>query len=144
MSRIVIDLPSNFLFSTNIPIRITDINYGGHAGNDTILSLVHESRMQFLSSLGYTEMNCGGNGLIMSDAAIVFKRELFYGETVTIFVKATNFSKKTFDLFYKMEKQQEGKAVVVATIKTTMACYDYNAKKVVSLSEEVVAKLDSM
>ncbi len=144
MSRIAIDLPANFHFSTNIAIRITDINYGGHAGNDTILSLIHESRMQFLNSIGYTEMNCGGKGLIMSDAAIVFKQELFYGETVTISVKAMNFSKISFDLFYKLEKQQEGKTVLVAKVKTAMVCFDYTAKKVSSLNEEVIEKLSSI
>ena len=144
MSRIEIDLPKDFHFKTTIAIRITDINYGGHVGNDTVLSLVHESRMQFLNSIGYTEMNCGGKGLIMTDAGIVFKKELFYGEIVTVSVKAQNFSKISFDLFYKLEKQELGKTVVVAKVKTGMVCFDYTAKKVVSLSSEVIEKLNAI
>ena len=77
MSRIRIELPSNFQFSTNISIRITDLNYGGHVGNDTILSLLHEARVQFLKSFGYTEMKFEGVSLIMSDVGIEFKKELF-------------------------------------------------------------------
>ena len=65
MARITIELPPAFYFSTDIMVRITDINYGGHVGNDTILSLIHEARMQFLNSLSYTEMNCGEIALIM-------------------------------------------------------------------------------
>jgi acyl-CoA thioester hydrolase len=141
MARITIDLPTEFRFSTAISIRITDINYGGHAGNDTILSLVHEARMQFLNSAGYTEMNCGGTGLIMTDAAIEFKKELFYGEVVKVSVVATNFSKISFELFYKMEKQTEAKTILVAKVKTSMVCFDYNAKKVTAFSPEVIEKL---
>jgi len=144
MSRIEIDLPADFVFTTHLPIRITDINYGGHVGNDTVLSLVHESRMQFLKSAGYTEMNCGGKGLIMTDAAIVFKKELFYGDTVIVSVKAMNFSKISFDLFYKMEKIQEGKTVLVAKVKTAMVCFDYTVKKVAALTEETIEKISSM
>ena len=61
MARIKIDLPDNFSFTTSIPIRITDVNYGGHVGNDTILSLIHEARMQFLKQLGYSELEFAGS-----------------------------------------------------------------------------------
>jgi acyl-CoA thioester hydrolase len=141
MARVTIELPSEFRFSATISIRITDINYGGHAGNDTILSLIHEARMQFLSSQGYTEMNCGGTGLIMTDAAIEFKKELFYGDVVTVSVVAANFSKISFELFYKMEKQTEGKTVLVAKVKTSMVCFDYTAKKVTAFSTDIIEKL---
>jgi acyl-CoA thioesterase FadM len=43
MARIKIELPQSFSFTCRIPVRITDINYGGHAGNDTVLSIIHEA-----------------------------------------------------------------------------------------------------
>lgn len=141
MARISIELPPAFYFSTNITVRITDINYGGHVGNDTILSLIHEARMQFLNSLGYTEMNCGGIGLIMADAAVEFKKELFYGNIVTISIAAISLSKISIELVYKMEKQEKGKIVLVAKAKTTMIGYDYTAKKVASFPKEVIGKI---
>ena len=66
MARIKIDLPEKFSFTTSIPVRITDINYGDHVGNDTILSLLHEARVQFLKTFGYKEMEFEGVGMIMS------------------------------------------------------------------------------
>src|SRR6516162_10262935 len=83
MSRIKIELPSHVSYTTEIPIRITDINYGSHVGNDTILGLVHEVRMQWLSHLGYeSELAIEGVGLIMVDAGIEFKSQLFYGNPI--------------------------------------------------------------
>ena len=136
MARIRIELPEYFSFSCRIPVRITDINYGGHAGNDTILSLVHEARMQYLRHLGYTEMNFGGTGMIMADVAIEFKNELFYGEEVSISVMALEISKIGFDLVYKLEKEINGERKPVAFAKTGMICYDYGKKKIVSVPEE--------
>ncbi|HEY6503142.1 MAG TPA: thioesterase family protein [Chitinophagaceae bacterium] len=141
MSRIKIDLPDNFIFTTSIPVRITDINYGGHTGNDTILSLIHEARVQFLGNKGYTEMEFAGVGMIMADVGIEFKSELFYGDTVIASVTVANLSKVSFDVYYKLEKEMTGKKVLVAAAKTGMVCYDYKNKKIVAVPEEARKKL---
>ena len=137
MSRIRIELPLQFSFSTNIPVRITDLNYGGHVGNDTILSLIHEARMQFLKNYGYTEMEFEGASLIMSDVGIEFKTELFYGDEVKAFVAAANFSRASFDVYYKLVNGEN----TVAIAKTGMVCYDYKIKKVVRVPEVAARKM---
>ncbi|MBL0335028.1 MAG: thioesterase family protein [Chitinophagaceae bacterium] len=141
MARIQIDCPEQFSFHCTIPVRITDINYGSHAGNDAILGMVHEARMQYLQSLGYTELSFAGCGLIMSDAALQFKQELFYGEMVEVSVQATELGRIGFDLVYKMEKSVDGKIVTVAIAKTGMVCYNYQLKKPVSIPAEAAARL---
>lgn len=143
MARIKIQLPDHFSFSCSIPIRITDMNYGGHAGNDTILSIVHEARMQFLQSFGYTEMQFGEVGMIMADAAIEFKSELFYGDIVMASVAAGEFSKIGFELVYRLDKETNGKKILVAIAKTGMICYDYEKKKIASMPEEAKMRLMS-
>ena len=143
MARISIELPGEFKFSTNIPIRITDLNYGGHVGNDTILSLIHEARMQFLHSYGYSEKNLGGVGMIMGDVAIVFKNELFYGDTITAQVTITEMSRASFDIIYKFQKERDGKLIDVVHAKTGMVCFDYEKRRPASIPEEVVTKWNS-
>jgi acyl-CoA thioester hydrolase len=141
MPRIKIILPEDFIFSTKIAVRITDINYGGHVGNDTILSILHEVRIQFLKSYGYSELNFGGTGLIMSDVSIEFKNELFYEDTIIASVKATEFSKVAFEVYYKLEKQRGENKTLIAIAKTGMVCYDYNSKKIVSIPQDVKERL---
>jgi acyl-CoA thioester hydrolase len=133
MSRIQILLPENFNFSTEIPIRITDVNYGGHVGNDSILSILHEARMQYLRHHGYTEMEFEGVSMIMSEVIIQFKSEAFYGDVLKAEVKASEFSRAGFSIFYKLLKGDS----IVAIAKTGMVCYDYSRKKVVSVPEKV-------
>jgi len=141
MARIKIELPEKFAFSASIPVRITDINYGGHVGNDNILSFIHEARIQFLRNYGYEELNLAGRGLIMSDVAISFHNELFYGDTLEVFVTASDFTRVGFDVLYKMMKKSTAGSVLVASAKTAMVCYDYELKKVSSVPEAVKQKL---
>jgi acyl-CoA thioester hydrolase len=141
MARIKVELPEQFTFTTTIPIRITDLNYGNHVGNDTILSMIHEARVQFLQQLGYGELNLAGVGLIMSDVAIEFKSELFYGDAVIASVVAGDLTKISFDLYYKLEKKNGDTTQLVAVAKTGMVCYDYGKKKVTAIPQEVVDKL---
>jgi len=144
MARIKLTLPDQFPFTTSIPVRITDLNYGAHVGNDTILSLIHEARVQFLASLGYEELNLAGVGLIMSDVAIEFKRELFYGTFLKAHVAAGDFTRIGFDLYYKLTVAQENSETIIAVAKTGMVCYDYAAKKVVAVPEEAVTKMQQL
>ena len=140
MARIKIDLPGQFSFSTKIPVRITDINYGGHVGNDSILSLLHEARLKYLTHLGFSELNIAGVGLIMADVGIEFKGESFYGDELTVSMAAGEFSKISFEVFYKMETVRDGKTILIAKAKTGMVCYDYEKKKVVGVPGEFVEK----
>ncbi|HTE23405.1 acyl-CoA thioesterase [Flavitalea sp.] len=144
MARIKIDLPSNFSFRVTIPVRITDINYGGHVGNDSVLSIMHEARMQFLKYHGYSELDFGGTGLIMNDVGIEFKNELFYGDSIIASVSAGDFSKVSFDLYYKFEKSTGEKLVLVAAAKTGMICYNYDQKKISVVPEAAKTKISSI
>ena len=141
MARIKIQLPTFFNFSTTLPIRITDLNYGGHVGNDTVLSIIHEARVQFLKSRGYQELDVEGVGLIMSDVAIEFKSELFYGDIITAFVSTGDFSGVAFDIYYKLEKITATDATIVAIAKTGMVCYDYSKKKIAAIPVSAKSRL---
>ena len=143
MNRIKIELPDSFPFSTVITIRITDLNYGGHVGNDSFVSLIHEARQQFLRSHGYEELSIGGAGLIMTDVAIEFKKELNYGNKVRISVKAEGFDKLGFDLLYKLEIISESAIILAGKAKTGMLLYDYTNHKKVPVPAAVVEKLSA-
>ena len=138
MSRIRIELPATFGFTTTIPVRITDINYGGHAGNDAILAMIHEARVRFLDSHGLSEMKFAGAGLIMADVGIEFKAEVFYGDSIVASVQMSNLSKVSFDIFYKLEKETNGQRKLVAAAKTGMVCFDYDSKKICTVPPTVM------
>lgn len=141
MERVKINLPEKFSFSTFITIRITDLNYGAHVGNDTFLSLIQEARQQFLMSYGYKELSVEGVGLILADAAIEYKRELNYADEIKISVAPSGFDKYGFDLYYKIEVVTNEETILAAKAKTGMLCYDYEKRKLVTMPETAKEKL---
>jgi len=141
MARIKLEKPEKFVFSTEIDVRISDINYGGHLGNDAVLSIIHEARMRFLKSMGFSETDVSDNcGLIMGDAAIVFKAEAFYGDRLKVDIAVQDMSPLGFDIFYVITKVPTGEEAIRA--KTGMVFFDYAAKRVRKAPDAFISALN--
>lgn len=138
MARVKLDLPAQFPFSTELEVRIRDINYGGHLGNDALLGLLHESRLRYLKSLGWTEMSICGAGLIMTDSVIVYKSEAYLGERLKIDIAIGDLNKYGFDFFYRVAKSDSGKEV--ARAKTGVVFFSYDRKKMTGTPEEFASR----
>ena len=138
MARIKLSIPEKKVFSTEIAVRITDINYGNHVGNDALVSLLHEARMQWLASLNYTELNIENASLIMADLAVEYKAESFYRDTLLIDIFIGEITKVSFEMYYKITAQRKEVIFLIAHAKAGMVCYDYKAKKVASIPEKFI------
>lgn len=134
MARIKINIPEKIIATVIIPVRITDINYGNHAGNDALVGIIHEARVQWLSQLGYTELNIEGTGLIMSDLEVEYKNESFYGDQLKVTICVGELTAVSFELFYSIVNQENK---LIAKAKTGMVCFDYVNKKVVIVPEKL-------
>lgn len=142
MARVKIIFPKQApLFTATIPIRITDINYGNHVGNDALLSIVHESRMQLLTTWGFSEMNAGGTGLIMADVMIAYKNESFYGDILSVSLYCDECTTLSFDLLYHIATSRNGKQIDIAHVKTGMICFDYATRKIAPMQEALKQNL---
>lgn len=141
MGRIKIEMPSIVIGTIEIAVRISDINYGNHLGNDSLVSIIHEARVLWLKKYQYTELNAGGAGLIMGDLAVEYLNESFYGDMLTISLAAGEISKVSFELFYAIQTSRDEKNILIAKAKTGMICYDYSNRKVMSIPADLKAKL---
>jgi acyl-CoA thioesterase FadM len=139
MGRIKLEMPSVYSFKTDLTVRITDINYGGHLGNANVLALIHEARVRFLKSYGYSEVDVEGYGTIMLDSVIVYKAQAFAGDVLQIEVAAGDFSRIGCDIFYRMTSKETGMEVALA--KTGISIFDYQNQKCISPPDAFVKKL---
>ena len=142
MARIKIDIPEKVIALFLIPVRIADINYGNHVGNDAFVSIIHEARVQWLKQYDYTELKIESIGLIMSDLALEFKNESFYGDVVEIKLSAGEISRVGFELYYQLFAKRNDENILLANAKTGMVCYDYDAKKVAAIPEKLKTILE--
>lgn len=137
MARIRIELPEKCIATFKIPVRITDINYGNHVGNNSMVEIIHEARMQFLLQHNFTEMDVCGTSLIMNELAIEFKNEAFYKDVLEVKIFVGEIAKVGFELFYSLSATRNNVSLIIANAKTGMVCFNYNAKKVEAVPEEL-------
>lgn len=133
MARVEIDLPETFAFTTEIPIRIGDVNYGGHLGNDAVLSILHEARVRLFARHGWTELNVGGPGIVMVDAAIVYRAEGTWGMTLRVEVAVADLRTRGCDVVYRVSDVATGREI--ARAKTGIVFFDYALRRVVHAPE---------
>jgi len=131
MPRLKLKPLPHYSFSMALTVRLTDLNYGGHLGNDRLLALLHEARAAFLGHHGWTELDCAGASLIMGDAALVYKNEAFAGDSLSIEVAMDEPARSGFRLFYRVNRQSDG--ALIALAETGMATFDYQSKKLMRL-----------
>lgn len=134
MARVKIELPEKCIAVFNIPVRITDINYGNHVGNNSLVEIIHEARVQFLQQHNFTEMNAGGTSLIMVELAVIFKNESFYEDALEVKIFVGEISKVSFEIFYSVSTLRNDKPLIIANAKTGMVCFNYDEKKIEPIS----------
>lgn len=133
MTRVHIALPERFAFRTELAVYIGHINYGGHLDNALLLTLVSEARVRYFKSLGYSELDIEGAGLVMADAAVQYRSEAFQGEVMVVEMAPMHVHAKGFDLVYRMSEAASGREV--ARGKSGMLFFDYAKRKVVAAPE---------
>jgi acyl-CoA thioester hydrolase len=143
MSRVTIHFPGTFPFSTELEVRVSDLNYGNHLGNDSVLTLIHEARRRYLESLGLQEIGADGQGFVIADAAIIYRSQAFYGDRLCIQVGAGEFGSRGCDFYYRLTHVADSR--VLAEAKTGTVYFDFGAQKTISIPVKVSTKLrDSM
>ena len=142
MSRVKLLFPEKTHYNCTIPILIQHINYGNHVGNDSLVSLIHEARIQFLKNYGYSELNIENVGLIMQGLEVHFKKQLFYGDALLVQVSVAEFTNTSFAIYYNfLNKNKENQVAAIA--KTAMVCFDYATQKVAPIPSEFVEKIST-
>ena len=115
-------------FSFNFPYRVgvADINYGGHVANSAVLNFFQDARIAYLAHLGpYSEFDLGGCGIIMPEAHIFFRKEMFLGEQLSIGVKSKELKRSSWVMEYRIERNSE----LTAEGETPLVCFNYQTRK---------------
>ncbi len=140
MARIEIEMINNFVFETELEVRMTEINLGNHVGHDSFVSLMNEARIRFLDYLGFKTVIGDGKGLIIADLAVSYKAQAFYKDRLKFEIGAGDFNKYGCDIFYRITNKGTGELVVHA--KTGVVFFDYLKNQVADIPEAFASKFD--
>lgn len=112
-----------------LTVRIGDINYGNHLGHMEMVGLMHEARMQWLASLGWTEQGVEGVAMVVRDLHIRYIAECFYGDVLAFDMKVVAVSPCRFCIHYQVLRSQQ----LVASAAVEMVCMHPTHKKIVRI-----------
>ncbi len=129
MPRVTLAEKPSYEHSHSMLIRATDINYGGHLGNETLLGLVHEARAHFLKAVNFITIIGGKQtvGLVAN-----YKAEGFAHEEVTVESQIDELGQKSFRLFHRIQRGEQ----VIALVEMGMVAYSYSKRTPVHLPTE--------
>ena len=133
MARVEIELPERFDFRTELPVRVTDLNFAGHVGHDRLLSFAHEARAQLFAAHGWSELDVAGVGIVIAEVAAAYRAEAKYGMTLVVEVAVADLRTRACDLYYRLTRQDTG--TEVARVRTGIVFRDYGSGKVAHIPE---------
>ena len=115
-----------FAFTFPYTVRVSDINYGGHVANSAVLNIFQDARIAFLASLGsFSELDLGGCGIIMPEAHVYFRAEMFLQDQLQVGLRCKELKRSSFVLEYRIERKGE----LTAEGETPIICFDYQKRK---------------
>lgn len=143
MSRVEISFPETFHFSTQLAVRVGDINYGNHLGHDRMITMMHEARILFFLSLGYSEFDIEGVGSLIGDLAISYRNEAFYGDLLAFRISVQELSKKSCHFYYHIARVDKNgsSSELIAIAKTGIVFFDYALRKSAEIPAAFIDKL---
>ncbi len=123
----------SFRFKFPYRVGVADINYGGHVANSAVLNIFQDARIGYLAEFGpYSEVDLGGCGLIMPEAHVYFRAEMFLGDEIQIGVCCKELKRSSFVLIYRIERS----GLLTAEGETPLICFDYQAHKPCRMPKE--------
>lgn len=139
MARLKLDFPDDlFIFSTQLTVRVTDINGANHLGNDSMISMISEARARFLFDYGLQETGADGLGIIVTDLATTYKAEAHARDQLVFEVGVMDFNQYGGDIVFRITRPHDSKLVALA--KYGFVFFNYKTSQVTPMPPEFLAK----
>ncbi len=135
MARLTLQFPEHqFYYSTQLTVRVTDINGANHLGNDSMISMISEARARFLFEFGIRETESDGIGIIVTDLATTYKNEAHARDQLLFEVGVMDFNAYGGDITFRITRPLD--QALVAMAKSGFVFFSYKEKRVVPMPEE--------
>lgn len=105
MKKDGIKFPEKVEYTTELPIGIYHINYGNHLGHDSLVSLIHEARIQYLKKHGYSEIDIEKKSMVVIHLEVFYKKPGFHGDKLTFSIAIGQVGHASVELFYLVKNQ---------------------------------------
>ena len=133
MARVKVATPDQFLFTMERTVGISDVNYARHLDSVAMVQILHEARLQFLASLGFTEGNIFGLGMVVTDMAIDYRSESFANDRLLVEVGVSAYNRYGFD--FGIQVTNTALDSVVCAAKVGIVFFDFDRHQIAPIPE---------
>lgn len=114
------DWEKGFLFSYPIQVRFSETDMFGHLNNTVTFTYFEQARINYLKSLGLMNdwlVPTGERIPVVADLQCDYMKQVFFDETIDVYVKADSIGNSSVDLHYMAKNR---KSEIVFTGRGTM------------------------
>lgn len=118
-------------FKIDVPVRIYDINYGGHLGHAELIKILHQARLKYFKHHSLNEADLNGTGVIVKELHVEYKGEAFFDDTLNISIYLEP-GKASCNFVFDVTKNN---SQPVAFVRETILFMNYSTRKLSRLPE---------
>ena len=135
MPRVILKEQLDYEFEFITKIQTKDLNYGGHLGNDALLKMIQEARIDLFQKLGFKELDLGDGktGVIIGDLVVNYKAEGFEDEELKIESHIGQITEKSLRVFHRIIKIK--KDILMTLAETGLIAFDYKSREITEFPE---------
>lgn len=128
------------MISTEIQIRFSDCDMGGHVHNAVYLNYFEIARIGFFINTIGSDWNWKKDGLIIKKNVIEYNTPVFIEDKIRVNVNCTHIGNKSFTLSYEVI---DGTNQVKATGESLVVCFDYTIQSTVNIPAKMKSALEA-
>lgn len=130
---------SEFSFFTKIPIRFSETDMFGHVNNVSAFIYFEQARIEFMREVDlYNDEMAKTSMPVVSDLQCNYLKQLYFGETLKLYVKANSIGNTSVDIHY-LGVNETGKNCLVG--RGRMVNVDLKSGTPIPFTEQVRQKL---
>ena len=140
-------MPGEFAHRVAIDVRFADTDAMGHVNNAVYLTYCEMARIRYWSDVSGEPLAAGHHGaesLILAEARITYRAQVFHTDIVTVETRATHIGRSSFLLEHRLTAREPGgEPRLVAVSESVMVRFDYTVGRAAPLDDRFVAAMEA-
>jgi acyl-CoA thioester hydrolase len=143
------DVHGDFRHRVVIDVRFADTDAMGHVNNAVYLTYCEAARIQYWTHVTgepVAERHHGAESLILAEARITYRAQVFHTDLVTVESRATRIGTSSFTLEHRLTARDEvsdAPARLAAVSESILVRYDYATERPTAITPEFVAAIEA-
>lgn len=123
-----------------VEVRFRDLDALGHVNNAVYLTYLESARIEFYMSLMPVPIT--KIGIVLAEITVTYRAPAFFDDLLAVGVRVATMGSRSFTLEYQIVRSSDD--VLVATARSTLVAYDFEANRSIPVSTEFRAAVERL